>query len=71
MPAATRTKPTGDLVHAALGPDEPPFAHLVSHSVRQCLHWCCACDRVPVQMKKRVQLIESEASVAPQNGKAR
>lgn len=71
MPAATRTKPGGDLVHAALRPDEPPFAHLVSHGVCQRLHWCCARDSVPVQMNERVQLIEPEASVAPQNGEAR
>jgi hypothetical protein len=68
--APTQAQTPFELIGAALRAQDPLLVELVAHRIGERLHRPGAVDRIPVQVDQRVELVESEASVALQERKA-
>lgn len=70
MATCTRTETRSDLVGAAFRSVESALAHLVAHGIGERLDRVSAGDRVAVHVQQRVELVESQSPIAPEQREA-
>jgi hypothetical protein len=70
VPALARPEPPGDLVHTTSDAYQPSLANLVGHGVGQRLDGCPRVDGVAVEVQQLVELVETQPTVAAEDGEA-